>query len=138
MRKRLFAGALMLGCALATTMSSTTAVAAACTITGTPRSDVLAGTRRSDVICANDGNDRVKARAGDDVVHSDGGSDIIKGGKGDDTLYAGKDDDRLISVDGVAGNDAVFGRGGFDVCAIDDHDQAFGCERIVKSPAATV
>jgi hypothetical protein len=74
----------------------------ACTITGTPRNDVLRGTNNADVICGLGGND---------VIHGFGGDDTLIGGVGNDTLHGGAGND---SLRGDAGNDTLVGNGGDD------------------------
>lgn len=77
----------------------------ACTMTGTPRNDVLRGTNGDDVICGLGGND---------VIYGFGGDDTLIGGNGNDTLHGGAGSDTLR---GDAGNDALVGNGGDDSLA---------------------
>jgi Ca2+-binding RTX toxin-like protein len=83
-----------------------------CTITGTPRNDVLLGTRRRDVICGLGGRDRIAGGKGNDVIHGDGGADVLKGGDGADRVSGGGGNDRLA---GGRGRDRLSGDGGDDV-----------------------
>jgi hemolysin type calcium-binding protein len=83
-----------------------------CTITGTPKNDVLLGTRRRDVICGLGGRDRIAGGKGNDVIYGDGGADILKGGNGADRVFGGGSNDRLA---GGRGNDRLSGDGGDDV-----------------------
>src|SRR5881396_3241930 len=109
-----------------------------CTVNGTSADDTLDGTALDDVICA---------RAGDDVVNARDGNDEVRGGPGNDTIVAGAGSDLVIADttsvagndlirtdDGVAGNDAVFCRDGFDVAVIDDGDFTNGCEQVIIVP----
>jgi predicted extracellular nuclease len=70
-----------------------------CTISGTPRRDVLIGTGGDDVICG---------LGGDDVLLGRGGADVLIGGEGRDVLVCGGDaGDRAIRD----GRDQVVGCG---------------------------
>ncbi|MGH3090651.1 MAG: choice-of-anchor Q domain-containing protein, partial [Rubrobacteraceae bacterium] len=102
---------------------------ARCTITGTPRGDILEGTPRRDVICGLGGNDIIKGFGGSDIVRGGPGNDILHGGSGNDTLVGGPGrdilrggdgDDRLDSRDGAKGNDLANGGPGRDRCAADE------------------
>jgi hypothetical protein len=77
--------------------------AAGCTITGTPRADVLRGTVADDVICG---------LGGDDTIISGAGDDILRGGQGADELVGGSGIDELV---GAAGEDLLKGGPGDDV-----------------------
>ncbi|HEX2110007.1 MAG TPA: VWA domain-containing protein [Gaiellaceae bacterium] len=118
--------------------------AAACTITGTARADVLRGTAGNDVICALGGNDVIYARGGNDKVDGGRGNDHVLGGGGNDRLTGGHGNDRLKGAGGrdrllggrgrdmFAGGqgadtilardgrrDTIFGGGGFDIARVD-------------------
>ena len=97
-----------------------TAAAPACTITGTPRADVLSGSAGADVICGLGGNDQLAGRggndvlfggAGDDVLFGGDGRDLLRGGPGDDVMQGGAGDDGL---QGGVGDDTVGGGPGVD------------------------
>ena len=64
--------------------------AIACTISGTPRDDVLTGTSGNDVICGSAGADLINGGAGDDVLIGNGGNDKLLGKAGADALFGGK------------------------------------------------
>jgi len=68
---------------------TTSAAAAACTISGTSASETLTGTPGDDVICAGDGNDTIQGAEGNDTLKGEGGADKLFGGIGDDTLDGG-------------------------------------------------
>ena len=77
-------------------------LAAACTIMGTPRPDLLRGTSGDDVICGMGGDDQLMGLGGNDSLFGDGGDDVLLGGAGHDLLR------------GAAGNDVEFGGRGND------------------------
>lgn len=66
-----------------------------CTITGTPRRDILTGTPGDDVICGLGGNDVIRGLGGNDLLIGGAGRDQIFGGAGDDALTGGRGADRL-------------------------------------------
>ena len=82
-----------------------------CTITGTPRNDVLRGTSRDDVICGLGGNDRILGLGGNDTLIGGPGRDTLDGGIGHDLLLGGDGNDSLT---GGAGNDLLSGEDGVD------------------------
>lgn len=86
-----------------------------CTVTGTPRADVLRGTTGDDVICGGGGND---------VIRGGGGDDLLIGGSGRDRIFGGTGDDAL---DGGARRDALEGGPGTDTCGVAGGDVANGC-----------
>jgi Ca2+-binding RTX toxin-like protein len=110
-----------------------------CTRTGTSGRDVISGTKGPDVICALAGNDYVAAGGHADLVLGSQDSDTLVGGYGRDRLKGGQGNDRIFSVDGVIGNDLVWGGvGGQDWCFIDRGDRTHGCEHVsVGQNAAT-
>jgi Ca2+-binding RTX toxin-like protein len=61
----------------------------ACTISGTPTSEILTGTSGDDVICAGGGNDTIRALEGNDTLRGEGGTDQLHGELGDDHLDGG-------------------------------------------------
>ncbi|MEP1125112.1 MAG: Calx-beta domain-containing protein [Ilumatobacter sp.] len=77
-----------------------------CTITGSPRADLIVGTNGSDVICSGNGDDIVFALGGDDLVFGGAGSDILLGGVGDDHVDGGTGRDLVV---GGAGRDTLIG-----------------------------
>ncbi len=82
-----------------------------CTITGTPRGDVLRGTPGDDVICGLGGSDTIWGLGGDDVIVAGRGGDTVRGGDGDDIIWGGAGADVLH---GEAGGDWLWGGGGAD------------------------
>jgi triacylglycerol lipase len=99
----------------------------ACTITGTPRNDVLRGTPRDDVICAGSGNDVVRGEGGDDEVRGGPGNDTLRGDAGADDLLGEGGNDAINSSDGVRGNDSTDGGAGTDACGGDFGDGRASC-----------
>ncbi len=108
----------------------------ACTIIGTPGSDILRGTPGRDVICGGAGNDILYGFGGNDLLIGGPGNDILRGGAGNDTLHggAGRDilrgesgNDRLDTRDGVRGNDVANGGPGRDSCVADARDIRRSC-----------
>jgi hypothetical protein len=85
-----------------------------CTITGTPRADLLRGTPGDDVICGLGGNDVIRGGGGDDLLIGGAGRDRVTGGAGDDAL------------NGSAGRDQLVGGPGADTCAVAGGDVASG------------
>jgi Ca2+-binding RTX toxin-like protein len=83
-----------------------------CTITGTPRNDVLVGTRGNDVICGLGGNDRIDGGDGNDVIFGGSGNDRIRGGRGRDVLRGGLGAD---VISGGRGSDRLYGQPGNDI-----------------------
>jgi hypothetical protein len=88
-----------------------------CTLTGTPRADVLVGTEGDDVICGLGGADVIRGLGGNDTIYGGGGNDVIEGGDGADTIYGGKGNDEISAgddasndmVEGGPGNDTIYG-----------------------------
>lgn len=117
-----------------------------CTVTGTPKADVLEGTSGDDVICARGGDDEVTAGLGNDVVRAGlgtdrvrtgsgrdrllgaRGSDRLTGGDGRDRLRGGSGTDTLTTRDGVSGNDWAHGGGDPDTCRSDAGDITRSCQ----------
>ncbi|MDP9219550.1 MAG: hypothetical protein M3P23_03315 [Actinomycetota bacterium] len=89
----------------------TTASLPACTIVGTPNSDVIHGTSGKDVICGG---------AGNDFLYGMQGNDVLIGGAGDDQLFGGTGNDIIVGQDGFdgihgnTGNDVMYGGVGGD------------------------
>jgi hypothetical protein len=111
----------------------------ACTITGTPRNDVLRGTNGADVICGLGGNDIIYGLGGDDVLiggagndtlYGGAGNDSLRGDAGNDTLYGGAGNDSLRGgagndrLDGQIGHDTIVGEAGADVLVGDAGDDS--------------
>ena len=84
----------------------------ACTITGTPRNDVLRGTNGADVICGLAGNDIIFGLGGNDTIVAGDGNDTVDAGNGHDRVDGGSGNDRLS---GSIGNDTLIGSNGNDV-----------------------
>ena len=84
----------------------------ACTITGTPGSDLLVGTSGRDVICGGGGNDVISGGGGHDRLVGGSGNDVLDGGVGNDELLGGSGRDRLA---GGSGHDRLNGGSGQDV-----------------------
>jgi Ca2+-binding RTX toxin-like protein len=83
--------------------------AAARTVEGTERSDVLVGTGRADAIFGRGGNDRIDGA---------GGTDFLSGGTGRDAIAGGPGNDRIVAqYDG--GRDRVLCGRGLDVVNAD-------------------
>jgi len=131
MRSKLVLAACVMG-ALVSGALSTPALAAgstpSCTISGTPRADVLVGTSGNDVICGGGGNDTIRGGGGNDTIRGEGGNDTIFAGAGNDRVSGGAGNDNLR---GEAGNDALVGGAGRDSltsgagndsCAVDSAD----------------
>jgi hypothetical protein len=121
-----------------------------CTITGTPKADVLRGTAGSDVICGFEGNDTIFGRGGNDEVFAGPGSDRVSGGGGSDSVEGGPGKDSMAgdaggdfldggtgpdALSGGTGDDALMGGSGTDgidpgagsdVCAPDSADRITG------------
>ncbi len=75
-----FAGVLVAGSLVAAPMSVAHAQGApGCTITGTPRAEVLVGTAGADVICGLGGNDQLDGRGGNDALFGGAGDDVLIG-----------------------------------------------------------
>jgi hypothetical protein len=98
-----------------------------CTITGTPRNDVLRGTPGRDVICAGAGNDVLRGGDGDDVLLGGEGNDVVAGGRGADRMYGEGANDSLAAADGTPGNDHADGGPGADACSGDRGDELRSC-----------
>ena len=64
---------------------------------------------------------------GADVIYGNGDDDRLTGGDGADDHYGGQGNDAINSVDFVAGNDAIFGDLGTDVCDADAGDTVVSC-----------
>ncbi|HEX6130594.1 MAG TPA: hypothetical protein VF044_02630, partial [Actinomycetota bacterium] len=62
------------------------APASKCTITGTPRADVLVGTAAADVVCGLAGSDTILGLAGNDTLLGGPGADMLLGGAGNDVV----------------------------------------------------
>lgn len=92
-----------------------------CTLTGTPKGDVLVGTEGADVICALGGGDVIDGRGGNDIVLGGDGGDSIRGGGGEDQLFGERGGDAINGRDRSPG-DAVFGGPGGDALAGDAGD----------------
>jgi Ca2+-binding RTX toxin-like protein len=91
----------------------------ACTIDGTGGADALTGTPGDDVICGE---------GGDDTIDGRGGSDVLVAGDGDDVLLGRHGNDLLHAVDGIDGNDHLYGGPGRrDRCYGDQGDGVIGC-----------
>lgn len=122
------------------------ALAEACTITGTNKSDVLTGTSGDDVICALNGRDTVDGLGGNDVLVGGNGKDALQGGDGNDVLLGGNGKDQLTggagsdllegnnapdslnTQDAVSGNDSAVGGRGPDSCVVDTGDLVTNCD----------
>jgi glucose/arabinose dehydrogenase len=96
-----------------------------CTISGTPRDDVLDGTPGNDVICSLGGVDTLNGGGGDDTLRSGQGADMLSGGDGSDTMRSGQGDDMLS---GDAGNDLLRAGGGDDELVGDEGDDLLNSE----------
>lgn len=81
-----------------------------CTISGTPRADVLVGTRGHDVICGGGGNDTIFGGAGHDREYGGAGNDTLRSEAGNDSLEGG------------VGRDSRTSGTGNDFCAVDSAD----------------
>lgn len=92
-----------------------------CTLTGTPKGDVLVGTEGADVICALGGGDVIDGRGGNDIVLGGDGGDSIRGGDGEDQLFGESGADAINARDRSPG-DAVFGGAGGDALGGDPGD----------------
>ena len=121
------------------------ALAEACTITGTKKSDALTGTPGDDVICALNGKDTVDGLGGNDVLVGNNGKDVLIGGDGNDVLLGGNGKDQLTggagsdalegnngpdslnTQDAVGGNDSAVGGRGPDDCVVDAGDPVTNC-----------
>ncbi|WP_183407929.1 tandem-95 repeat protein [Nocardioides marmoriginsengisoli] len=103
-------------------VSSSSADAARCTITGNARPNHLVGTHRADRICGFGGGDRLLGNSGNDRLSGGAGNDRLLGGSGSDWLYGNSGNDRLSGGTGVndrvsagsSGNDRLFGGSGND------------------------
>ena len=73
------------------------ASAAAGTIRGTPRGDMLRGTAAADKLYGNAGNDKLYGLAGNDYLNGGPGNDLVSGGPGADTLVCGPGHDTAIA-----------------------------------------
>ena len=122
MRSKLVLAACAMGALLGGALS-TPALAAgstpSCTISGTPRADVLVGTSGNDVICGGGGNDTIRGGGGNDTIFGGAGHDRVSGGAGNDTLRGEAGNDSLV---GGAGRDSLTSGAGNDSCAVDSAD----------------
>jgi Ca2+-binding RTX toxin-like protein len=107
----------------------------ACTIEGTPDSDVLTGTPGPDVLCGLGGDDVLLGGLGADVLEGGDGADDLQGGPGADLLYGGPANDVLSGaedtdyLDGGAGNDQLDGGAAMDTCVTASGDTPVSCTR---------
>ena len=99
----------------------------ACTITGTPRNDILRGTPGRDVICTGAGNDVAQGGGGNDDVYGGAGNDVLRGDAGSDRLFGEGGNDSLNTSDGVRANDRADGGEGSDACSGDPGDALRSC-----------
>jgi hypothetical protein len=83
--------------AVLTVSVALTASAAAATIVGTSKNDVLRGTPRGDRIDGRAGNDRLFGFAGNDQLVGGAGNDTLVGGPGSDALRCGPGRDRALA-----------------------------------------
>ena len=97
-----------------------TAGAAAKTVVGTARPDVLRGTAANDRLFGKDGADRIFGLAGRDVLVGGNGKDLLDGGPGDD---------RLVARDGT--RDVVRCGPGSDTASVDQQDVSSSCETLL-------
>ena len=81
----------------------------------------------NDVVRGSPFSDRLHGGAGADSVNGNGNDDFLTGGDGPDSLRGGQGNDMLISVDSVAGNDALNGDLGTDICDADPGDKVVSC-----------
>ena len=86
--------------------------AAAVTLVGDDRGNVLEGTPARDVIAGLGGDDTIRGLAGKDVLCGDAGRDTLIGGSGKDRLNGGTGGDALL---GQKGKDVLKGGAGKDV-----------------------
>lgn len=143
--------------AMATMVVVAAGVALAAVLTGTGAAENCTNfgggpTANADDITLGDGNDTCNGGEGADVIHGDSGQDNLDGGGGtfDDRLYGGggngdilkggSGDDFLNVVDGDDGggnadDTAQGGPGANDVCAVDDPNEATGCEKVLYARA---
>jgi Ca2+-binding RTX toxin-like protein len=77
-----------------------TSIAAAATIPGTDRANVLRGGSGADTLLGKGGNDRLFGLGGRDRVIGGPGNDLLVGGPGRDTISGGDGRDRIDSRDG--------------------------------------
>jgi Ca2+-binding RTX toxin-like protein len=102
---------------------------------GSDAPDRLVGSRRADVILAGPGNDRVRGGRGADCIDGGTGHDVLNGGAGNDVLVGGPGSDELT---GGPGRDILdCGAGRRDVAHVTPGDRVGGCEKVVRSRAAT-
>jgi Ca2+-binding RTX toxin-like protein len=108
-----------------------------CTISGTPRHDVLRGTAHRDVICARGGDDVVRARGardrvlgggGDDTIEAQGGADSALGGGGSDVIAGGLGGDY---IEGGPDGDYIEGGPGMDECDYGDFEDVLDTSCII-------
>jgi Ca2+-binding RTX toxin-like protein len=69
----------------------------------------------------------VSGSDGSDTLIGGAAADEVYGGAGPDTLKGGAGPDYLKAMDGIQGNDAVFGGAGVDICETDPGDQETSC-----------
>lgn len=98
-----------------------------CTIIGTGGGDEINGTPGRDIICGDSGSDILRGRAGGDQIIGGAGEDTLWGDGGADVLRGGDDPDVLRGLDGVKGNDKLFGQGSTDDCLADALDKMKSC-----------
>lgn len=110
-------GAMLVGFVSAPAVAATSTPR--CTISGTPRADVLVGTSGNDVICGGAGNDTIRGGAGNDTIFGGTGNDRVSGGDGRDTLRGEAGNDALS---GGPGRDSLNSGPGNDSCAFDSGD----------------
>ena len=116
-------------------------------ICGGDGADHLSGGAALDYITGQNGNDVISGGGnpsgrtqflyggtGDDTIRGIGPGNYIDGGPGSDTLIGGTANDHLVSIDGIAGNDTLDGRGGGDLCSI-DYDTATGAHDMYRNCA---
>jgi len=122
MRSKLVATACVIGALLGGALSAPALAVGptpGCTISGTPRADVLVGTSGNDVICGGGGNDTIRGGGGNDTIFGGAGHDRVSGGAGNDTLRGEAGNDSLV---GGAGRDSLTSGAGNDSCAVDSAD----------------
>lgn len=101
----------VLAAAITTSLTDSTDVNLAQTLTGSANADDINGFGGDDTISALDGDDTINGGEGADSLHADGGDDIILGGADNDMLMGGQGHDFL---NGEAGDDYLNGGHGND------------------------
>ena len=101
-----------------------------------------------DYLLGGAGDDQIMGLGWYDTLWGQAGNDLLDGGAGDDSLnvgstygypvdftdygadsYQGRDgNDRILSVDGVSGNDSIDGGNDSDDCSADSGDAVANCE----------